>query len=116
MPKEHSRGAQVATQMQKELSYVLQRQTDANLGLVTVNEVVVSRDLAIAKVYITAINSPNTNSENIDKLSEIAPQIRHLIAKRMRLRHIPQLRFFYDNSYENGIKIAKLLQKETDRY
>ena len=49
MAKEYGRSERVSSQMQKELAYVLQRETDdPRLGFVTVNEVVVSKDLAIA--------------------------------------------------------------------
>ncbi len=111
MAKEYGRSERVSSQMQKELAYVLQRETnDSRIGFVTVNEVVVSKDLAIAKIYITVLNADDSAKvESVKALNKIAPMIRHQVAKRMRLRHISDFRFYYDNSFDTGIRIAELL-------
>jgi len=46
---------------------------------------------------------------NIKLLNELAPVIRHHLAKRMRLRHISDLRFYYDDSFDTGMRVAELL-------
>ncbi len=117
MAKEYGRSERVSSQMQKELAYVLQRETDdPRLGFVTVNEVVVSKDLAVAKIYITVLNGDEqAKVENVKVLNELAPILRHQVAKRMRLRHISDLRFFYDNSFDTGMRVAELLSEENDR-
>jgi ribosome-binding factor A len=35
--------------------------------------------------------------------------IRHYVAKRMKLRHISEFRFLYDNSFDTGMRVAELL-------
>ncbi|WP_347987917.1 30S ribosome-binding factor RbfA [Methylomonas sp. AM2-LC] len=112
MPKEFGRSQRVASQMQKELATIMQRDVrDPRLGLVTVNEVVLSKDLAVAKVYITILNSDDTNKlGGVAILNEMAPYIRHELAKRMRLRHISELHFYYDHSFDNGMRVSALLQ------
>jgi ribosome-binding factor A len=111
MAKEYGRSERVSSQMQKELAYVLQRDvSDPRLGFVTVNEVVVSKDLAVAKIYITVLNSNEDGKvESVNALNELAPVIRHQVAKRMRLRHISEFRFYYDNSFDTGMRVAELL-------
>ena len=113
MAKEYGRSERVSSQMQKELAYVLQRETDdPRLGFVTVNEVVVSKDLAIAKIYITVLNGEDqVKAENVKVLNELAPMIRHQVAKRMRLRHISDFRFYYDNSFDTGMRVSELLRE-----
>jgi len=114
MAKEYGRSERVSSQMQKELAYVLQREThDSRLGFITINEVVVSKDLAVAKIYITVLNGDEQSKrDNVNVLNELAPSIRHQVAKRMRLRHISEFRFYYDNSFDTGIRIAELLNKQ----
>jgi len=120
MAKEYGRSERVSSQMQKELAYVLQREIeDPRLGFVTVNEVAVSKDLAMAKIYVTILNADdNVKAESIMALNELAPMIRHQVAKRMRLRHISDFKFYYDNSFDTGMRIAELLtdhdKKEQD--
>ncbi len=114
MAKEYGRSERVSSQMQKELAYVLQRETDdSRLGFITINEVLVSKDLAVAKIYITVLNADEEGKlENIKVLNELAPVIRHQVAKRMRLRHISDFRFYYDDSFDTGMRVAELLSEE----
>ena len=57
MAREFGRSARVSSQIQKQLALILQRGIkDPRLGFVTVNEVIISKDLAVAKVYITVLN------------------------------------------------------------
>jgi len=60
MANEFGRNARVSSQMQKELSLILQRDIDdSRLGFITINEVVVTKDLAVAKVYVTVFGINN---------------------------------------------------------
>ncbi len=111
MAKEFGRNARVSSQMQKELSLILQRDIDdSRLGFITINEVEATKDLAVAKVYVTVLNVDDQGKKaNVKLLNELAPVIRHQLAKRMRLRHISELRFYYDNSFDTGMRVAELL-------
>jgi ribosome-binding factor A len=111
MPKEYGRSSRVASQMQKELALILQRDIDdSRLGFITINEVVLSKDLASAKVYFTVLNSTDQGKKNhIKWLNELAPMIRHHLAKKMQLRHISELKFYYDDSFDTGMRVAELL-------
>lgn len=111
MPKEFGRNSRVSSQMQKELSLILQRDiSDPRLGFITINEVVVTKDLAVAKVYVTVLNADDEGKRsNVKALNALSPVIRHELAKRMRLRHISELRFYYDDSFETGMRVAELL-------
>jgi ribosome-binding factor A len=116
MAREFARHDRVSSQMQKELSLILQREiSDPRIGFVTINEVVVTKDLAVAKIYITVLNKDEAGKKASTKaLNEIAPQIRHLLAKQMRLRHISELRFYYDDSFDTGMRVAELLSEVAD--
>ena len=111
MSKEFGRSQRVSSEMQKELAFILQREIgDSRLGFITINEVVTSKDLAMAKVYFTVLNASETDKkDHVKWLNELAPMIRHLLAKKMRLRHISELRFYYDDSFDTGMRVAELL-------
>ena len=111
MAREFGRSERVSSQIQKDLALVLQRGIkDPRLGFVTVNEVNVSRDLAVAKVYVTVLNANQHEiEENIKLLNEAAPYLRREVATRMKMRHIPELRFFYDDSIDTGMRVSALL-------
>lgn len=111
MAKEFGRKDRVASEMQKELSSILQRDIDdSRLGFVTINDVELSKDLAVAKIYVTVLNADEQGRQlNIKVLNELAPTIRRQLAQRMRLRHISELRFYYDDSFDKGMRVAELL-------
>lgn len=112
MAREFGRSDRVSSQMQKELAAIFQRDIrDSRLGFITINEVVVTKDLAAAKIYVTVLNVDEQGKrDNIKRLNELAPIIRHELAKRMRLRHISELRFYYDDSFDTGMRVAELLR------
>jgi ribosome-binding factor A len=116
MGREFARHDRVSSQMQKELSLILQREiSDPRIGFVTINEVIVTKDLAVAKIYITVLNTDASGKKASAKaLNEISPHIRHALAKRMRLRHISELRFYYDDSFDTGLRVADLLGEVAD--
>lgn len=111
MAREYGRSQRVASEMQKELAAILQRDVkDTRLGFVTINDVELSKDLAVAKVYVTVLNGDDAAKlANVKVLNEISPFIRHELAKRMRLRHISELHFYYDHSFDTGMRVAELL-------
>jgi ribosome-binding factor A len=116
MAREFGRNSRVSSQIQKELAQILQRSIkDPRLGFVTVNEVVVSKDLAIAKVYVTVLNADKaTIRENIDILNDAAPYLRSELDKHMKMRMIPELRFYYDDSMDRGLRVSELLNEVDD--
>ncbi|MFI3246253.1 MAG: 30S ribosome-binding factor RbfA [Ferrimonas sp.] len=113
MAKEFSRARRVGQQLQRELAMAMQRDVrDARLGMVTVNEVEVSRDMGYAKVFVTFLNDDNDEVKaQLDVLKELAPMIRMLIAGRVKLRVMPELRFQYDRSLVDGINMASLVSQ-----
>jgi ribosome-binding factor A len=116
MPKEFGRSQRVASEMQKELALILQREVkDRRLGFVTVNDLVLSKDLAVAKIYVTVLNADEAGKKaNVAALNEMAPFIRHELAKRMRLRHISELHFYYDHSFDTGMRVSEILHELID--
>ncbi|MEN2897452.1 Ribosome-binding factor A [Mannheimia haemolytica] len=54
MSREFKRSDRVAQELQKEVAVILQREVkDPRIGMVTVSDVEVSRDLAYAKIFVT---------------------------------------------------------------
>ncbi|MDF0533294.1 30S ribosome-binding factor RbfA [Shewanella yunxiaonensis] len=111
MAREFSRTRRIAQQLQQELAFVLQRDMkDPRIGMVTVNDVDVSRDLSFAKVYVTLFEEdPERIQEKMAALTKAAPYVRTLVAGRMQLRVMPELRFVYDKSLVEGMRMSNLV-------
>ncbi|MGR9099291.1 MAG: 30S ribosome-binding factor RbfA [Gammaproteobacteria bacterium] len=113
MAKEYGRNARVSSQLQKELAMILQREIkDPRLGFVTVNEVEVSRDLAVAKVYVSVLNADEqARKKNIALLNQAANFLRNELGRKIKMRSIPELRFYYDYAIDTGRRISELLEE-----
>ncbi|USD38462.1 MULTISPECIES: 30S ribosome-binding factor RbfA [Ferrimonas] len=114
MAREFSRTRRVNQQIQRELATIMMREVrDARLGMVTINEVETSRDLNYAKVFVTFLDSePEQVKAQMDALLELAPYIRSLLASSLRnMRAIPELRFAYDKSLVEGIRMTNVVTK-----
>jgi ribosome-binding factor A len=113
MAKEFGRPQRVSQEVQKEIAIILQREIkDPRLGMMTtVSGVEVSRDLAYAKVFVTFLNDKDEQAvkEGIKVLQDASGYIRSLLGKAMRLRIVPELTFFYDNSLVEGMRMSNLV-------
>lgn len=116
MAREFGRSSRVASQIQKELAVILQREFGGKLGFITINEVTASHDISMAKVYFTILNADDqTKRKSVNFLNESVPFIRSELGKRMRLRNVPVLKFYYDDSFETGMRVAELLSEDSTK-
>ena len=110
MPREFSRNVRVASQLQRELAELLRSDVkDARLGMVTVSDVEVTRDLSLAKVYVSFLGARQTAAESVKLLAGLGPLLRHEVARRMRMRVIPEFRFIFDDSVERGLHMDAVI-------
>ncbi|WP_105903266.1 30S ribosome-binding factor RbfA [Vibrio gangliei] len=113
MSKEFSRAQRVAQQLQKELASILQRDVrDSRIGMVTISDVEVSRDLAYAKVFVTFLCvGDQTPESSLAALKEHEVAVRMALGKRIRLRLTPEVRFTYDNTLVEGMRMSNLVSE-----
>ncbi|MFG6176096.1 30S ribosome-binding factor RbfA [Halomonas sp. THAF12] len=112
--REFKRTDRVADQLQKELAVLIQREIkDPRLGMVTVSGVTVSRDLGYADIYVTLLGEQDAEriKENLAVLKRAAGFLRSQIARRIKLRHVPELRFHYDESVVRGQRLSSLIDE-----
>ncbi len=109
MPREFSRGRRIADLIHQELARLVQQELrDPRIGLVTINEVKVSRDLAFADVYFTLLGESNATAAEV-ALENAAGFMRSQLARVLSTRTTPKLRFHYDATIENGARISKAI-------
>ncbi|HZG57323.1 30S ribosome-binding factor RbfA [Paenibacillus sp.] len=104
------RVGRVGEQLKKELSHIIQTEwKDPGVGFVTVTGVDVTNDLSQAKVFVSVLGTDEQKETTLKALARGKGFLRTELGKRMRLRHVPDLLFHFDNSIEYGSKIEKLL-------
>lgn len=74
----------------------------------TITKVVVSGDLKIANCYFLPFNTTLSKEEILNALEESKYAIRHYVTREINLKYSPELRFFYDQAFENAAKLEKL--------
>ena len=111
MVKEYSRTQRVSEQIKRELAQIIHREVkDPRIGMVTLSDVEVTTDLSYAKVYFTTLNIDSDLERDPSKLlNKISPMLRSLLGKKIRLRVTPELKFIYDNSLTEGMRISNLV-------
>ena len=136
MSEQSQRQQRVADLVQRELAVLIQLEVnDPRVGMVSVTGVDISRDLAYADVYVTVLNSGAGEGderigaepageldkleieENLKALNKAAGYLRSLLARRLKLRTTPKLKFHYDGTISRGNKLSSLIDQalEADR-
>jgi len=117
MPREFQRRHRVAAQIQRDLAEVVRQEVrDPRLATVTFCGVDVTRDLAYAKVYVAVLGDNLTAGEGardaaLSALRHAAPFLRNALARRLRMRTVPELQFHYDDSLDRGAQVSALLDE-----
>jgi ribosome-binding factor A len=116
MPREFSRSSRLAEQIQRDLSELIRVEVrDPRVGLVTLTEVEVSRDLSHAKVYVTSLAGIDQAAQSIQALQRAAGFLRTRLAQSLKARTVPELHFVYDESVERGIKLSRLIDQAVEQ-
>ncbi len=119
MPREFSRSERMAEQLRRELAEIIRDEIkDPRLGFLSFTEVRMSRDLSHAVVYCSAFqteqNTPEQQNESIEVLNRAVGFIRKSIARRIRARIVPTLKFVVDESVTRGAAMDDLIREAID--
>lgn len=112
--KEYSRDLRVADFVRDELSNIMQREMrDPRIGMVSINEVKVSKDLSYADVYISSLDAKAAEDQQslVQVLNKAAGFFRSTLAKRHSMRTTPKPRFHYDEVAERAPRLDALISK-----
>ena len=106
------RADRVADLIKQEMSDILRREVhDPRIANITVTDVKLTDDLRSARIYFVELGKDRV-SEGVEKgLAKAKGFLKRELGKRMQLRYIPELNFFYDPSFEYGSRIEKLLKE-----
>ena len=116
MPQKKSfhRTDRVSAQLRRELGRLVHEAVrEHGLPSVSVSDVEVTRDMAHAKIWVTALQ-PERSKEAMKALKGLAPEIRYQLAQSVKMRHVPELHFHYDESVDRGERIDNLLRDLPD--
>ena len=111
MQKEFSRSERVGVQLQRELAQLVREEVrDPRVGNVTICDVRVSRDLSVARVFVSALGADRAAAEGaVEGLNHAAGFLRGQLGRRLHVRTVPALQFEYDETLDEGARLSALI-------
>jgi ribosome-binding factor A len=105
-----SRPERVGDQLRAELAELIAREVhDPGIGFLTITHVKVTPDLQQARVFYTTIGDEKQRKETSRALGRATAFLRRRIGRRLRLKHVPELEFLFDESIERQDRIERIL-------
>jgi len=99
-------------QIKRDLStLILKRARDARLKTVAIMGVRVTRDLELAKVYVSILGQDSEIKEVLEALEKASGFFRSELGALLGLRRVPELRFILDNTLEESMRIEGLFKE-----
>lgn len=109
-----SRIPKVEEAIKETVALIVQQELkDPRVGLVTITRVKATADLQHAVIYFSVLGGGEGVASVEAGLKSAAAFIRRLVGERLRLRYMPELRFQYDPSVAEGIRMQQILRQET---
>jgi len=114
MPREFSRNQRLGAQILRSLSELLRLETkDPALSSISLTAVDLTRDLSVAKIHFSLLDPNGDPQPAIDGLKRASGFLRVKLGSRLKVRHIPELRFSHDVSAARSDEISRLIDSAT---
>ena len=120
MKQKTTRQGKVSSEIKKVVSEFLMRNpsvysNDGNAVLVSVTDVEISPCLKHAKIFVSHFGGTSSDEDILAALAEISPKVRYQVGKEVKLRFVPEINFFIDDTYEKAQKIDQILESVNEK-
>jgi ribosome-binding factor A len=105
------RSEKVGLHLQKALMDILKKKIkDPRLEMVTVTRVKLTSDLKTARIYFSLAGSQKSIQDATNGFKSAHGFLKRALGQELDLRYMPQLEFFYDDSFDYASKINQLFK------
>lgn len=105
------RAEKIASTIKKLLAQsVSDISNEISAGFATLTAVRITKDLQLAKFYISLYGKNSQPGLLMEELEKRKYDLRHVIGKELRLRYIPNIKFYFDDTLNEMEKIQNLLK------
>ena len=102
----------VADLIRAEISdMILKDLKDPRIGFTSITRVRVSADLRHARVYVSVLGDAAKVKSAMAGLKSASGYIRRELGSRVRLRNVPELKFFHDETIEYAAHMEEIFNK-----
>lgn len=86
----------------------IKKSSDFDIGLISIDDIVISRDLSQAKIWVSFISKKDRGTL-FKRLLKNTREIQSLLYKQMSIRRVPKIQWQLDDSLDDRIRIEQLL-------
>jgi ribosome-binding factor A len=97
--------------LREVLSEAIAALKDPRIGFVTVTGVKASPDLRQATVYVSVLGSARKRRASLEGLESSHGVLQAVVNRELHLKRTPQLRFEYDPTIEEGVRLTRLIDE-----
>lgn len=107
------RVSRIATEIKRLISQLLiESIKDPRIGdMTSITDVELTNDLSLATIYVAALGTDEEKEALIEGLNNAKGFIKRELGDKLDLRHIPDLIFEIDNTYEKSARIESLIKE-----
>ena len=109
----NTRPARLGVEITREISDILRNHADDPRvsELISVVRTDVTRDLSLARIYVSVYGGDEEKRRTQAFLRGATGFVRSELARRLKIRHVPEIQFRMDNSIEYSVHISKLIEE-----
>lgn len=98
--------------LRDEISGMIRKELkDPRVSFATVTEVKVTADLREAKIYVSTVRGPEEAQKMLEGLRSAQGWILGQLIRRLDMKHVPQVRFELDPSFDHAQYIEQLIKQ-----
>ncbi len=98
--------------LKRQLGEIVQRELPLpDGGIITVNDVEISKDLQMATVFVGVIGSDGQVKHAMELLQKERKRLQGLVGRAVILKYTPQLRFVLDESVSRGNRVLEIMDE-----
>lgn len=115
MPQDFSRTYRIGEQIKRELADLVRQLKDPRVGMITITDVEVTKDLSHARVFFSVLGEDAIVAQTQKGLEHASGFLRRELGHALRLRITPQLHFIYDDTQLRGQEMDQLIRKALEK-
>jgi ribosome-binding factor A len=98
--------------LKREIGEVIRRELPVSeVGVISVNEVVVSSNLHSATVFVGFVGTEEQRKRGMSMLHKERKRLTGLVGRAVILKYTPQLRFVMDENAKRGDRVLQIIEQ-----
>jgi len=104
--------------IKREISFIINTKVnDPRIGFITVTSTELSVDFKYLDVFVSIMGEKDDIRRSLEGLKHCSGFIKKNLQKRLKLKNVPEIKFYYDESIDTGIRVSKILDTlEKDKH